>query len=300
MLSVRFWGVRGSIPCPGPDTVIYGGNTSCIEIRADERLIIIDLGTGARPLGDWLAKNDLQKYKKIKADIFVTHTHWDHIMGFPMFTPIYIPGTELRITGPASFEEDNIKNIFEEQLSYKYWPVRIDELAAKIEYNQIKETELDLGGGISVTSKFLNHPVFCLGYRFGYQGKSVAIIFDHEPFRNLFSLKGVDDFIDEETMKEGEAAASEENDKIIKFLKYADIVIHDTQYTVDEYQKKTGWGHASYDHAVHAALAAEAKKLVFYHHDPAHTDSQLEHIENDYADCGIQCIMAKEGITLEV
>ncbi|MDR2596706.1 MAG: MBL fold metallo-hydrolase, partial [Treponema sp.] len=95
MLSVRFWGVRGSIPCPGPDTVIYGGNTTCLEIRADDRLLIADLGTGLRSLGDWLMTNDLKKYGKIKADIFVTHTHWDHILGFPMFTPAYIRGTEL-------------------------------------------------------------------------------------------------------------------------------------------------------------------------------------------------------------
>ena len=134
MLSVRFWGVRGSIPCPGPDTVLFGGNTSCLEIRADERLIIVDLGTGIRPLGDWLMANDFKKYGHIDADIFITHTHWDHIMGLPLFTPLFIPSTKLRIRGPVSFEDEKLENIIGAQLSYRYWPVRAEELAANIEY----------------------------------------------------------------------------------------------------------------------------------------------------------------------
>jgi phosphoribosyl 1,2-cyclic phosphodiesterase len=300
MLTVRFWGVRGSIPCPGPDTVIYGGNTTCLEIRADTRLIIVDLGTGVRPLGDFLMANDFKKYGKINADVFVTHTHWDHILGFPMFTPVYVPGNELRITGPVSFENDSLKSVIETQLSYKYWPVRAGELAAHIEYNQIKETTLDLGGELSVTSKFLNHPVLCLGYRFDYQGSSIAVVFDHEPFRNLFSADPKKTDFDPDTAKEGETAAAEENEKISQFIRNADILIHDTQYTQLEYQKHIGWGHASFDHAVEAANGNDIKKLVFFHHDPAHTDRELEQLEKQYSDkTTAEVIMAKEGITLE-
>jgi phosphoribosyl 1,2-cyclic phosphodiesterase len=300
MLSVRFWGVRGSIPCPGPDTVIYGGNTTCLEIRADDRLIIADLGTGLRSLGDWLMANDFKKYGKIKADIFVTHTHWDHILGFPMFTPAYIRGTELRITGPVSFDNNTLKSIIETQLSYQYWPVTAGELAANIEYNQIKETTLDMGEGLSMTSKFLNHTILCLGYRFDYQGKSIALIFDHEPFRNLFSVNPADEGYDEDAAKEGEIAAAEENEKIRNFIKGADIVVHDTQYMEEEYTSHTGWGHATFEHAINAVNGIDVKKLVFFHHDPAHTDSQLEQLEKKYTDTTTaKIIMAKERMTLE-
>jgi len=299
MLSVRFWGVRGSIPCPGLDTVVYGGNTSCLEIRAGEKLVIIDLGTGLRPLGDWLRENDLKERGKIDADIFLSHTHWDHIMGFPMFSPIYLPKTSLRITAPLSYEDDSLKQIIEHQLSYRYWPVRADELAARIEYNQINETTVDLGSGLTVTSKYLNHPISCMGYRFNYEGKSIATVFDHEPFRNLFTAVPGEDGYDERSAKEGEIAAAEENEKIRNFLKGANIIIHDAQYSQDEYPRHIGWGHASCGHAVEAAQTAGAQTLVFYHHDPAHTDSRLEQIEKSYANSTARIIMAREGMVLE-
>ncbi|MDR0323648.1 MAG: MBL fold metallo-hydrolase [Treponema sp.] len=299
MLSVRFWGVRGSIPCPGPDTVLFGGNTACVEIRADDRLLIVDLGTGIRPLGDWLMANDFRTKGRISADIFVTHTHWDHVLGFPMFTPVYVKGTELRITGPVSFENENLKDIIQNQFSYRYWPVRAGELAANIEYNQIKETLLDLGGGLTVASKFLNHPVFCLGYRFNYKGKSIAVVFDHEPFRNLFSNDPADEGYNEELAKEGEIAAAEENEKIRNFICGADIVIHDAQYSEEEYATHIGWGHASMTHAVLSITGADVKKLVFFHHDPTHTDSQLEQFEKIYKTNMANIFMAKEGMILE-
>ena len=299
MLSVKFWGVRGSIPSPGPDTVIYGGNTSCLEIRADERLLIVDLGTGVRPLGEWLIKNDLKKYGKIEADIFVTHTHWDHILGFPMFTPVYIPGTVLRITGPVTFENETLKDIIETQLSYRYWPVRAEELAASIEYRQMKETTIDLGGGLTVTGKYVNHPVLCLGYRFDYKGKSIAAIIDHEPFHNLFTTHPDDAGFDAETAREGEIAAAEENEKIINFIKNADIVIHDAQYTEEEYSKKHGWGHTCYEDAIKMTENTNIKKLAFYHHEPSRTDSQIQALEENYKKySSVEIMMAKEGLVL--
>lgn len=300
MLSVRFWGVRGSIPSPGPDTVIYGGNTSCLEIRADERLLIVDLGTGIRPLGEWLIKNDLKKNGKISADIFLTHTHWDHILGFPMFGPIYISGTELHITGPVSFENDSLADIIQAQLSYRYWPVRAEELSAHIEYTQIKETTIDLGDGLTVTSKFLNHPILCLGYRFDYQGKSISVVFDHEPFRNLFPTNPAEEGYDEETAKEGELAAAQENEKIGLFIRSSDIVIHDAQYKDEEYSRHIGWGHATYEYALKSVTGLDVKKLVLFHHDPGRTDAQLDQLGKKYAnnDAAKEIIMAKEGLTL--
>ena len=293
MLSVKFWGTRGSIPCPGPETVLYGGNTTCLEIRADERLIIIDLGTGVRALGKSLIANDLKKFGKIEADIFVTHTHWDHIMGFPLFGPAYISGTKLRITGPVTFETNTLEDIIKNQLSYSYWPVRLDELAADISFKQINETTLDLGGGLTVTSKFLNHPISCLGYRFNYKGKSIATVFDHEPYYNLFAS-------DPSSAKEGEITAAEENEKIVRFIQGADIVIHDSQYGEEEYKRFVGWGHASCSHSVEYAQKANVKKLVLFHHDPNHTDEQLEQLEKIYVDSSksVEVISAKDGLSV--
>ena len=297
MLSVRFWGVRGSIPCPGPDTVIFGGNTSCIEIRADERLIIVDLGTGIRPLGSWLKENDLKKHGKISADIFVSHSHWDHIMGFPSFSPIYIPNTTLRIHGPVSSGEDCLENIIRTQLSYRYWPVRLDELSANIEFRQIGETTLDLGGGLTVTSKYMNHPILCLGYRFNYKGKSIAAVFDHEPFNNFFHTDPSKAPCDENEIG---IAAARENEKIIRFMENVDILIHDAQYSEAEYADKVGWGHGSCKDAIDCAVGANAKKLVFFHYDPIHTDKHLQQVFKTYSKkAPVKIFMAKEGMTLQ-
>jgi phosphoribosyl 1,2-cyclic phosphodiesterase len=303
MLSVRFWGDRGSIPCPGPATVKYGGNTSCLEIRADKRLVIIDFGTGIKPLGDWLMANDF-KNGPINTDIFITHTHWDHIMGFPMFTPIFIPTSKLRIRGPVSYEDDTLESIIGAQLSYRYWPVRQSELSAHIEYDQIKETSLDLGDGLWVTTKYLNHPILCLGYRFEYKGKSIVTAYDNEPFRNLFPTDPADPSYDEDAAREGGLAAREENEKLLRFFLGADILIHDAQYTAAEYEAHLGWGHSSYEHAINSAHKARVKKLVFFHHDPNRTDEQLEELEKNYTarvrgKTKMEVMMAREGLLVE-
>ena len=299
MFAVRFWGVRGSIPCPGPATVKFGGNTSCLEIRADERFAIVDLGTGIRPLGEYLMANDFKKKGFIDTDIFITHTHWDHIMGFPLFTPIFIPTTKLRVRGPVSYEEDSLETIIGSQLSYRYWPVRAGELAAKIKYEQILETTIDLGGGFTVISKYLNHPILCLAYRFEYQGKSIIAAFDHEPFRNLFPVDPSYPGYNEDAAREGEIAADEENQKVLDFFQGADILIHDAQYTTEEYNKHLGWGHSTYEQAVDVAVCAGVKKLVFYHHDPTRTDERLDQIEKGFLGKQPQVMMARELTILD-
>lgn len=304
MFSVRFWGDRGSIPCPGPATVKFGGNTSCLEIRADERLVIVDLGTGIKPLGDYLMANDFKK-GPIDTDIFITHTHWDHIMGFPMFTPIFIPTSKLRIRGPVSYEDDTLESIIGAQLSYRYWPVRQSELSADIQYDQLKETQLDLGDGLTVRTKYLNHPILCLGYRFEYQGKSIVTAYDTEPFKNLFPTDPEDPTYNEDAAIEGEAVAKEENEKILKFFEGADVLIHDSQYTHKEYEAgKVGWGHSSYEHAINSGHKAKVKNLVLFHHDPNRSDDQLEELEQQYrakikGKTPMQITMAREGLCLE-
>ncbi|GHU82245.1 hydrolase [Spirochaetia bacterium] len=274
-----------------------------MEIRADKRLLIVDLGTGIKPLGDWLMANDF-KQGPIDTDIFITHTHWDHIMGFPMFTPLFIPGTKLRILGPVSSEDETLETIIGAQLSYRYWPVRLSELSATIVYDQIQETTLDMGGGLRVITKYLNHPLLCLGYRFEYQGKSIVTAYDHEPFKNLFPTDPADPRYDEDAAREGEAAAREENKKQFSFFKDADILIHDAQYTAQEYAAHIGWGHSSFGYAINAAHKARVKKLLLFHHDPNHTDAHLAKLERACqrwidGKTSLQIMMTREGQTVE-
>jgi phosphoribosyl 1,2-cyclic phosphodiesterase len=293
------------MPTPGPDTVLFGGNTSCLELRFDGRLVIVDAGSGIRQLGDQLMKTDIRK-GPISADIFITHTHWDHIMGFPMFTPIYVPGTKLKIRGPITYEDDTLERVIGSQLSYRYWPVRQDELAAKIEYEQIREASFDLGDGIYLTTKYLNHPILCLGYRFEYQGHALVTMYDNEPFRNVFPTDPADPDYDEEAAKEGDLAAKEENEKLLAFMRGADIVIHDSQYTAKEYSSgKVGWGHSSYEYAINAAHNARVKRLLLFHHDPNRSDAELQELELFYqakltGRTPLVAEMAREGTTYTI
>ena len=305
-IHVKFWGVRGSIPCPGPKTMKYGGNTACIELRFPEvdRLIIIDAGSGIRELGNFMMANDFKK-GPISTDIFLTHTHWDHIMGFPFFTPIYVPGSTIRIHGPVSFEGDTLEKVVGGQLTYRYFPVRQAELAAMIEYLDLKEGEFDLGDGITVTAKYLNHPVLCLGYRFAYRGKTVCTAYDTEPFHNVFCTDPKDPAYDEGMATEGELVAQEQNGVLEQFFSGADLLVHDTQYTQEEYTARfLGWGHSPFEHAVAAAKRAGVKALALFHHDPTRTDDQIDALSETYcAPAGqgsTEIFFAREGVEREV
>ena len=306
-MRVTFWGVRGSIPCPGPTTVTYGGNTACLELRfdPDDRLIIIDAGSGIRELGESIMKRDLPR-GPIRTKIFLSHTHWDHIMGFPFFTPIFIKGTSLEVYGPVTYEEDTLDKIVGDQLRYRYFPVRLEELQATIDYFQLKEGTKDLGGGLTVTTKYLNHPILVLGYRFEYHGKVFCTAYDHESFRNVFDVKPGDPGYDAEAVKEGELAAREENEKVARFFQGADLLVHDTQYTQKEYEgKKLGWGHSSFEWAINAAHKAGVKHLVLFHHDPVRTDRELAALERAYRKAmegktTLRISVAQEGKTIEV
>jgi phosphoribosyl 1,2-cyclic phosphodiesterase len=306
-IRLTFWGVRGSIPTPGPKTVKYGGNTSCLELRfgADDRLVIVDAGSGIRELAGKLLANDLKK-GPIRTKIFLTHTHWDHIMGFPFFTPIFIPKTELEIYGPVSFEEDPLEKVIGDQLSYRYFPIRQAELSATISYFALKESEQDLGGGVRLRTKYLNHPILVLGYRFEFGGKVICTVYDHEPYQNLFDVKPDAPGYDAEAVKEGAAAAAEENAKVLRFMQGADLLVHDSQYTHEEWKAgKQGWGHSTFEWAIKAAHKAGVKHLVLFHHDPDRSDAKLEEFVNGYraAIAGksrLQVSIAQEGRTFEV
>ena len=289
MMKVRFWGVRGSIPCPGPQTQKYGGNSACIELRVgnDDRLVIIDAGSGIRQLGNYLMRHDLPK-GPIRTDIFLSHTHWDHIMGFPFFVPIYVPGTKMKVYGPVTFEEDGLEEVVGGQMKYRYFPVNFGELASEIEYVRIKEDPcMDLGGGLMLATKLLNHPGTALGYRFQYGGKSVCTCYDTEPFRNLFITDPDHPDYDEVMAEEGEAVAAEQNHMLEQFFAGADLLIHDSQYTEAEYQQgRKNWGHTSFEHAIAAANRAGVKKLALFHHDPDRTDDQIDELARIYCEPG--------------
>ncbi len=288
-MKIRFWGVRGSIPCPGPHTQKYGGNGACIELRVgeDERIIILDAGSGIRELGNHLMQNDFSN-GPLEMELFLSHTHWDHIMGFPYFTPIYVPGTKMKVYGPVTFEDDPLEDVVGGQMKYRYFPVNVGELASDIEYIRLQENpNMDLGGNLKLATKFLNHPITALGYRFEYKGKVFCTCYDTEPFRNLFITDPEHPDYDEAMAYEGEEVAKEQNLAIEKFFEGADLLIYDAQYTEEEFANRVAWGHTSIEYAIGAANRANVKKLALFHHDPDRTDDQLDELEKTCCQPGV-------------
>jgi len=305
-MKVRFWGVRGSTPSPGSITQKYGGNTACIELRVGsaERLIIIDAGSGIRTLGNVLMANHMSD-GPIKTDIFLSHTHWDHIMGYPFFTPIYIPTTEVKIYGPVTFEDDPLEDVVGGQMKYRYFPINVGELSSNIEYIRLKEDPfIDLGEGLHLSTKLLNHPITSLGYRFEYNGKVVCTCYDTEPFRNLFVTDPEDPSYDEVMALEGEEVSTEQNMVVEQFFAGADLLIHDAQYTEEEYANRINWGHTSMEYAIAAANRAGVKRLALFHHDPDRTDEQLDELAKKYCEPGksgdTEVFFAREGMVVEL
>ncbi|GAB6192956.1 MBL fold metallo-hydrolase [Desulfocastanea catecholica] len=305
-MKIRFWGVRGSIPSPGSTTQKYGGNTACIELRVgpDNRIVIIDAGSGIRLLGNALMANDLPK-GPIKAEIFLSHTHWDHIMGYPFFTPIYIPGTQLKVYGPVSFEDDPLEEVVGGQMKYRYFPINLGELASDVEYVRLKEDpDRDLGGGLRLATKLLNHPITALGYRFAYEGRVVCTCYDTEPFRNLFITDPDHPAYDEAMAFEGREVAMEQNLAIEQFFAGADLLIHDAQYTDAEYGGRINWGHTTMEYAIAAANRAGVKKLAMFHHDPDRSDAQLDELAKMYCQPGkfgdTEVFYAREGMEIDL
>ena len=285
-MLARIWGTRGSIAAPGPHTARYGGNTSCVEVRAsDGTVIILDCGTGARELGMHLAQTVPQP---MRLHLFIGHTHWDHIQGFPFFVPAFLPGSELNIYAPMGFQR-GLEEAMAGQMEYAYFPVKLRDLRSRIHFNELDEGFFRVGE-VLVETQYLNHTAPTVAYRMTSDGASIAYVTDHEPFWSA----------------PGRVSQHPGDERHIAFLKGANLVIHDAQYTAEEYLDKVGWGHSSIEYAVDVALAAGVERLVLFHHDPAHDDAILEQMEitarAQVASRGqaLDVLAAREGLELRV
>jgi diguanylate cyclase (GGDEF)-like protein len=258
-MHVRFWGTRGSIPTPGHRTSIYGGNTSCVEIRTHDRTtLILDAGTGIRMLGEDL----LMRHGPSRIHLLIGHTHWDHIQGFPFFRPAFVPGTELNIYGSVTFQR-SLEESLSGQMQYSYFPVKLQELATRIHYTELEEGFFRIGE-ILVETQYLNHTAPTIAYRISADGATVAYVTDHEPFWH----------------STGRAPHHPGDQRHIDFLRGADLVIHDAQYTSEEYRSKLGWGHSPTDYVTDVAMEAGVRRLALFHHDPGHDDDTIKRMED--------------------
>jgi len=269
---IKFWGTRGSIAVPGPETLRYGGNTTCVEIRADEEIIVLDAGSGIRPLG--IALDREFQSRPIRLSLLITHAHWDHIQGFPFFKPAYGPKNEIRILGfdgaGATFRE-----IMTEPMRSPFFPISMRELSAKTEIVKLTEMKFSLGK-VDVHAAFVNHPGVCAGYRLFTSTGSIAFLPDHEPYQFLHSARD-SDMNPEERIK----IAEEQRIALVDFLHGSDILILDAQYTDAEYETHIGWGHGSVSSAVSLGLDAEVRRLLLFHHNPSHDDTMLDAMVDD-------------------
>lgn len=266
---LKIWGVRGSIPVPGPTTVRYGGNTSCIEVRAEGEIIVLDAGTGIRELG--LALENEFGSQPIKVTLLISHAHWDHIQGFPFFIPAYHDKNKIRIFGYDGAEE-SLGEILKDQMATPFFPVALYDLPGRIDIEKVEANEFKIGN-VRVRSKLVNHPGVCVGYRLFTSTGSIAYLPDNESFdaAKLHSDQSL--LLDPEQAKK---RAMEGRAELVKFLHGSDILLLDAQYTDQEYHEHIGWGHGSVSSAVALAIDAAVRKLVLFHHDPNHDDAAID------------------------
>lgn len=283
---VQFWGVRGSIPAPGPATVFYGGNTSCVEVRADGELIILDAGTGIRPLGHALA--DEFGDRPIDLHLLISHTHWDHIQGFPFFLPAYNPKNKLRILGYEGARA-GLATTLAGQMESPYFPIALQEMPGNIVIEELKEMEFSIGL-VKVKACFVNHPGICVGYRLETSGGSIAYLPDNETFSHQAATR--------EGSRDNEPGTifpQRMERELTDFLRGADIVIIDAQYDRREYSQHIGWGHGCLDDVVDLVVSAEARKLFLFHHDPNHDDACITRM----VERARELVPAESSLTIE-
>lgn len=259
-MQVQFWGTRGSIPKPGLTTTRYGGNTLCLEVRtARGTLIVIDGGTGLHGLGLKLLSRD---GKGLVGHVLFSHTHWDHIQGVPFFAPFFVPGNRWDVYGPKGLNQ-SLRETLAGQMQHTYFPVSPDQFGATIRYHDLVEGTFDIND-VKITTQYLNHPALTLGYRLEADGAAFAYCCDHEPFSRAAA--------------EGHGAFSGLDRRHADFIEGADLLVHDAQYTAEEYPSKIGWGHSSGEFVVRLAQRARVRHVALIHHDPLRHDDAMDRI----------------------
>lgn len=268
--KVKFWGVRGSIACPSPNHVVYGGNTSCIEVTAGDQHLILDAGTGIRGLGHEFVRKGLNS-----SSLLLTHTHWDHINGFPFFAPIFGPEMTLDIYAGHLADCGGIQQVFASQMATPMFPVPLEALQATIRFVDFHAGEtLRFGDDVVVQTAPLNHPNGATGYRINHDGLSVCFITDteHVPGRP--------------------------DQRILDLIEGADLVIYDSTYTDDEFPAKVGWGHSTWQEGVRLCRAANVRRLAIFHHDPDHDDEFMERLEDQARRMWDGALIARDNMEL--
>ncbi len=269
---VRFWGVRGSIACPGPETVRYGGNTSCLEVRCGPDLLIFDAGTGLRSLGLHLDGNGT-----VDADLFFSHTHFDHICGLPFFSSMFAKTNRIRMWAGHLLPEYTLRQVLFEMMMEPLFPIPPDIFNAEVTFNDFESGEtLTPKPGIVVRTAPLNHPNGATGYRVEYDGRALCYVTDTEHV----------------------VGAADEN--ILALIRGADLVIYDSTYTDEEFENYVGWGHSTWQEGVRLCERAEARKLAIFHHDPGHDDAFMDRVAERADIERPGTVVAREGLLLEL
>ncbi|MBW4492556.1 MAG: MBL fold metallo-hydrolase [Oscillatoria princeps RMCB-10] len=273
--AVHFWGVRGSIPTPGKETVRYGGNTSCVEMRVAGKRLIFDGGTGLRVLGKTLLPQ-----MPVEAHMFFTHSHWDHIQGFPFFIPAFVPGNRFHIYGAVAPNGATFKQRLSDQMLHPNFPIPLQGMRSEMKFYSVRPGELVTLDDITVETALLNHPSTATGYRVTWRGRTAVYCTDTEHFP---------DRLDE---------------NVLHLARGADYFIYDATYTDEEYHHpktpKVGWGHSTWQVGVDLAKAAGVRNLVIFHHDPSHDDDFLDDVEAKLQQVFPNGFLAREGMTLKL
>ena len=270
--KVKFWGVRGSVACPSPSYISFGGNTSCVEMSCDEHTLIFDAGTGIRMLGLQMVENNIRS-----ADILLSHTHWDHINGFPFFSPAFIEGNQFNIhAGHIDIEDGGIYKVFAGQMAQPFFPVPLEAMRSKLDFKNFKAGNTLSLGPFTIKTTALNHPNGATGYRVEYDGKAACYITDTEHVPGKFDKN------------------------ILQLIQGADLVIYDSTYTEAEFPSKIGWGHSTWEEGVRLCEKAGAKMMAVFHHDPTHDDRFMEKLEEQIRRRWAGAVVARENMTLRL